>query len=271
MKKLALTFLVTLSCLLLLGGLALAQNRDYSAVYRLYNPQLGRHLFTRGCDEKTSVAQSGFNYEGVAYYVAKQQKRNTVALHRLYLGEGGHLYTTDQQEINSLGQNPANRYEGIIGYIAVNQQRNTVPLYRLYNGKSHFYTSSDLEKNSYLQQPGARFEFITGYVWTSGENPCESYSPPTVRGHFPVVYAQMNFNGPAMAVQQDWPGNSDWDGNPQRIRSIRVPQGRPIMVYEKRNYRGMSYLVTSDWAPQPGDWWYGKIRSIKVNPGPQPR
>jgi hypothetical protein len=94
--------------------------------------------------------------------------------------------------------------------------------------------------------------------------------PPTPGG-FPVIYAQANFNGPAMAIERDWPGNRDWNGNPHRIRSIRVPQGRPIMVYERANYGGKSYLVTADWAPQPGDWWYGKIRSIKVNPGPQPR
>ncbi|MDQ3221433.1 MAG: beta/gamma crystallin-related protein [Acidobacteriota bacterium] len=93
----------------------------------------------------------------------------------------------------------------------------------------------------------------------------------TVPGGFAVVYAQNNYNGPAMVVERDWPGHRDWDGRPHRIRSIRVPQGRPIMVYERANYRGKSYLVTSDWAPQPGDWWYGKIRSIKVNPGPQPR
>ncbi|MGB7069208.1 MAG: beta/gamma crystallin-related protein [Pyrinomonadaceae bacterium] len=93
----------------------------------------------------------------------------------------------------------------------------------------------------------------------------------TTPGGSVVIYAQNNYNGPAMAVDRDWPGNRDWDGRPHRIRSIRVPQGRPIMVYEKTNYRGRSYLVTSDWAPQPGDWWFGRIRSIKLNPGPQPR
>ncbi len=94
--------------------------------------------------------------------------------------------------------------------------------------------------------------------------------PPPVPGD-PVIYAQINFNGPAMAIVRDWPELRDWDGSPHHVRSIRVPQGRPIMVYEKKNYRGKSYLVTSDWTPQPGDWWYGRIRSIKVNPGPQPR
>lgn len=90
-------------------------------------------------------------------------------------------------------------------------------------------------------------------------------------GSFPVIYAQVNYNGPAMAVERDWAGHSDWNGSPHRIRSIRVPQGWHLVVYERMNYGGRSYTVTSDWAPQPGDWWYGKIRSIRVNPGPQPR
>lgn len=98
----------------------------------------------------------------------------------------------------------------------------------------------------------------------------ERPTTPTPGGD-PVIYAQRNFNGPAMALVENWPRLKDWDGSPHHIRSIRVPQGRPIMVYSQTNYRGRSYLVTSDWAPQPGDWWYGRIRSIKIDVGPQPR
>jgi hypothetical protein len=93
---------------------------------------------------------------------------------------------------------------------------------------------------------------------------------PPVSGD-PTIYAQTNFSGPAMALVRDWPRLGDWDGSPHHIRSIRVPQGRPIMIYSGRNYTGRSYLVTSDWTPQPGDYWYGRIRSIKINVPPQPR
>lgn len=94
---------------------------------------------------------------------------------------------------------------------------------------------------------------------------------PPMPGVGPVIYSQTNFSGTSMAIVRDWPGANDWDGKPNRVRSIRVPHGHPVMVYEKKNYKGRSYLVTSDWTPQPGDWWYGKIRSIRLNPGPQPR
>lgn len=90
-------------------------------------------------------------------------------------------------------------------------------------------------------------------------------------GSFPVIYSQMNYSGRSQSIDRDFAGSIVWSGLPNRIRSIRVPQGRPIMVYEKANYKGKSYFVTSDWVPQPGDWWYGRVRSIKLNPGPQPR
>lgn len=90
-------------------------------------------------------------------------------------------------------------------------------------------------------------------------------------GNYAVIYSQTDYNGLSKTIDRDFAGSIIWNGLPNRIRSLRVPQGRPIMVYEKTNFKGKSYIVTSDWAPQPGDWWYGKIRSIKLNPGPQPR
>lgn len=94
-------------------------------------------------------------------------------------------------------------------------------------------------------------------------------APPT-QASFPVIYAQANFQGPAMAVERDWAGNRDWDGRPHRIRSIRVPQGWYLVLYEKTNFRGKSYNLNSDWTPMPGDYWYGRIKSIKVYQGSPP-
>lgn len=251
---------------------ALTQNRNYTAVYRFYDAQRGRHLFTADCSEKGQVGQLGFNYEGVAFYVAKRESKNTLPLYRVNLDAGGYLYTTDQQEVNNVTAS-GGRQEGTIGYVSTRSQKGTVPLYRLFNNSTHFYTTSEQEKNNYLSTSGATEETTPGYVWTSGDNPCDGYTtgpgPGPGTGSDPVIYAQ-TFNGPAMALVQDWPELRDWDGSPYYIRSIRV-SGRPIMVYDKPNYRGNSYLVTSDWVPQPGDRWYGKIRSIKINVPPQPR
>jgi len=247
-----------------------AQNSDYTAVYRLLNPQNQRHLFTPDCREKNNLARSGsFSYEGVAFYVATRQKRRTVPLYRLLLSNGGHFYTTDEQEMQNLTRDPANRYESVVGYVANSPQRDTVPLYRLMANDRHFYTTSEQEKNNYLRNPESRLEGIPGYVWTSGLNPCDGNQPPSA-GNFPVIYAQANFQGPAQAVERDFAGSRDWEGSPHQIRSIRVPRGWYLVLYDKRDFRGRSYNLDSDWTPQPGDYWYGRIRSIKVYQGRSP-
>lgn len=95
-------------------------------------------------------------------------------------------------------------------------------------------------------------------------------TPPSPSS-FPVIYAQPNYQGPAEAIERDFAGNRDWEGSPHRIRSIRVPQGWYLVLYDKRNFRGKSYNLNSDWTPQPGDYWYGRIKSIKVYKGTPPK
>ena len=247
------------------------RDEDYTALYRLYNAQTQRHLYTTGCDEKNNLAQSGgYVYEGIAGYIATRQTRRTVPLYRLLLGSGEHFYTANDAEMRSLTQNPTNRLEATIGYVAASQIKNTQPLYRLVGAKGHFYTTDAQERNTYLQSSVNKDEGIAGYVWTSGMNPCDGIKPP-VAGNFPVIYAQADFQGPAQAVERDFPGNRDWEGSPHRIRSIRVPQGWYLVLYDKRNYKGKSYNLNADWTPQPGDYWNGRIKSIKVYQGTPPK
>ena len=253
-----------------------AQNRDYTAVYRLYNSQNQRHLFTRDCQEKSNLGQnSGYNYEGAAFYVSINQKRRTVPLHRILLSSGGHLYTTSEDERQKLSQDAENRYESVVGYVAESSQKNTVPLYRLFNNERHFYTTNEQEKNTFLQN-GGRLEGITGYVWTSGANPCDYGNPtnptnPNDPNAFPVIYAGTNYDGAAEAIERDKTELADWDGSPHTIRSIRVPDGWYFVLYTKKNFRGKSYNLNSNITFAPGDEWYNKIRSIKVYKGTPPK
>ena len=274
-----------LAAIFIISAFAAAQNRGDSAVYRLYNPNSGEHLLTRDCAEKARLSQGGgYNYEGVAFYVADRQGRRLLPLHRLYLASGMHLYTVDQQEVNNLQYQPGNRYEGVVGYIAERPQRNAVPLYRLYNGASHFFTTNEQEKAQYLYQPGARMESILGYVWTTGRsNPCDSYNPgypypssgplppvnpPQGRG-YPVMFSQSNYTGTSLSLDRDWAGSNDWNTRNNRVRSIRVPFGWSVIVYDKTNFRGRSQTITGNWAPLPNDYWYGKVRSARVMRGQQ--
>jgi hypothetical protein len=247
------------------------RNQDYTALYRLYNSQERRHLYTTSCEEKNSVTQIGSHiYEGIAGYVAVRQMRGTTPLYRLLLSSGGHFYTTNDAEMRSLTQNPANRLEATVGYLATSQTRNTQPFYRLAGVNRHFYTTNEAERNSYLQTAGNKDEGVTGYIWTFGMSPCDGNQPP-VAGSFPIIYAQADFQGPSQAVERDFSGNKDWEGSPHRIRSIRVPQGWYLVLYDKRNFRGKSYNLNSDWTPQAGDYWNGRIKSIKVYQGTPPK
>ena len=252
---------------------AAQSNNDYVALYRLYNAQNRDRIYTTSCDERNTIVRNGFADEGVAGYVASRQLRRTTPLYRLLLSSGVHFYTTDNQEMTNLSQTAGNKSEGIAGYVANSQMNRTVPFYRLLGSDRHLYTTNEQEKNNFLQTAGNRSEGVAGYLWSSGRNQCDSFggggSP--IPGSFPVIYAQANFQGPSTAVERDFAGSRDWEGDPHVIRSIRVPQGWYLVLYDKRNYKGKSYNLNSDWTPQPGDGWYGRIKSIKVYQGTPPR
>jgi len=256
---------------------AAQSGNDYVALYRLYNAQNRDRIYTTSCDEKNTIIRNGgFADEGVAGYIASRQLRRTMPLYRLLLSSGVHFYTTNNQEMTNLSQTAGNKSEGIGGYVANSQMNRTVPFYRLLGSDRHLYTTNEQEKNNFLQNPGNKSEGVAGYLWSSGRNQCggDGGGVSPIPGNFPVIYAQANFQGPAQAIERDFAGSGDWEGNPHVIRSIRVPQGWYLVLYEKRNYKGKSYNLNADWTPQPGDGWYGKIKSIKVyrgNPPIQPR
>ena len=255
-------------CLIGIPMVVTAQNPDYTAVYRFYNPTQSRHLYTADCSEKDNVLRNGgYNYEGVVFYVSKTQKRRTVPFHRMYLNSGAHFYTANAAEKDIVAGSPGNQYEGVVGYVSESNQRNTRPLYRMVNGDRHLYTTSEQEKNSYLQQnPGARLEGINAYVWSTGSDTCGGGgTQPPVGGNFPIIYSQANYNGPSTALENDWSGDGDWDGSPYRIRSIRIPAGWRLTLYTQPNFRGTETNITSDISWDSGAYWNGRARSIRVS------
>ena len=260
------------SWLTLIGLNVQAAKQDYTALYRLYNAQNNDHFYTTSCDEKNTALSGGYIYEHVTGYVASRQLRRTVPLYRFLLSNGEHFYTTSNEEMTNLSRIAGNKFEGITGYLADNSQRNTTPLYRLASSDRHLYTANEQEKTNYLQNAGNKSEGITGYIWTSGTNSCgDNGNLPPNTGSFPIVYAQSNFQGPAEAVERDWESRKDWSGSPHLVRSIHVPAGWYLVLYDKSKFRGKSYNLNSDWSPQPGDYWNGRIRSIKVYQGTPPR
>lgn len=132
-----------------------------TALYRVYNPNNGEHLYTKNLNEVISLTKIGWNYEGVN----SQQPATGNAVYRLYNPNSGeHFYTTSSFERDSLVK-AGWRYEQIAFY---SDTAKHTPNYRLFNpnakGKqiSHFYTSSSAERDS-LVKIGWRYEQISWY------------------------------------------------------------------------------------------------------------
>lgn len=132
-----------------------------TALYRVYNPNNGEHLYTKSLYETTTLSKTGWNYEGVN----SQQPATGNAVYRLYNPNSGeHFYTTSSFERDSLVK-AGWRYEQIAFY---SDTAKHTPIYRLFNpnakGKqiSHFYTSSSAERDS-LVKIGWRYEQISWY------------------------------------------------------------------------------------------------------------
>ena len=70
------------------------------AIYRLYQPSTGEHLYTTDINEKNVLyGQHGWGYEGVAWYAPNAG----TAVYRLYNpGLKRHLYTSDLNEVQVL-------------------------------------------------------------------------------------------------------------------------------------------------------------------------
>lgn len=132
-----------------------------TALYRVYNPNNGEHLYTRNLNEVISLTKVGWNYEGVN----SQQPATGNAVYRLYNPNSGeHFYTLSSYERDSLVK-AGWRYEQIPFY---SDAAKHTAIYRLFNpnakGKqiSHFYTSSSAERDS-LVKIGWRYEQISWY------------------------------------------------------------------------------------------------------------
>ena len=112
-----------------------------SALYRLYNPWTGEHLFTTDAHEVQTLIPLGWRYEGIVEQVSMQEG---TAVYRLYNpNTGEHHYTTSLDEVARCVANGWVK-EGIAFYSQGDQA-----VYSMYNpyAKSfyHHYTSDENE------------------------------------------------------------------------------------------------------------------------------
>ncbi len=138
------------------------------AMYRMYNPRTGEHLYTADLNERNTLFSLLWNYEGIGWYAPK---KSDVPVYRLFNPlTGEHHYTMDLNEYRTLGSLGWNQ-EGIGWYSDADE---TIPLYRQFNSRSELSTGSHnytADLNEYMvltQQKGWTDEGIAWYALKSG-------------------------------------------------------------------------------------------------------
>jgi len=153
---------VLLSPLMLIAHPDLARPRvvpiQLEPIYRHQNVLSGDHCYINNLAEAERAIQDGYQYEGIGFYVAKEERRNLVPLFRYFDGRYHYLNTTGRSNW------PGAALEGPIGFVAERQLPGTVPLHRwvLRNGKE-FYTTDP--QGELAPQGGYRNAGVVGYVF----------------------------------------------------------------------------------------------------------
>lgn len=135
-------------------------------VYRMYNPTIRSHFYTISEREKNKLIQSGWRFEGVAFYAYPVAERGSTPVYRFHKPGSGHFWTATAAEKQSLMSRPGWRYEGIAFHVHFFKRQGTKPVYRLYAPAkgNHLYTTSwrEVQKATGL---GYKYEAICFYVY----------------------------------------------------------------------------------------------------------
>ena len=164
---------------------ATAQAVQNYAIFRLYNPYSGEHLYTASTDEVDFLVKYGWRDEGVGWYAPQSSKTPVYRLYNPWSGD--HHYTTKKSEYDDCADHGWRR-EGIGWY---SDDAKGVALYRGYNrfetvGTHHYTTSwdemADMVKHGWSSEGvgwyGAKSYSAQLYVYGSGDGvPVYSYTP----------------------------------------------------------------------------------------------
>ena len=117
-----------------------------NAVYRMYDPVYGVHMYTFNGGEANSLLRGGWTFEGINW---KAPKSSQTKVYRLYNpNNGDHLFTAKILEKEAVEKNGW-KYEGVAFY---SSDAKAVAVYRLFSEKRnvHMYTSSFDEKQALI-------------------------------------------------------------------------------------------------------------------------
>lgn len=139
------SFIVLLAAGLATGGTVPVHAESANPLYRLYNPGSGEHFYTKSQNEKNTLFQLGWIYEGIGWNAPQSGS----PVYRVYNPNSGeHHFTMDLNERSVLVQ-LGWKDEGTAFFAS---DSSSVPVYRLFNpyatdAGSHHYTTSVSEMN----------------------------------------------------------------------------------------------------------------------------
>ena len=113
-------------------------------LYRLFNPNTTRHLYTTSYQEYSHLGSIGWHQEGIAWHTPLSGR----PVHRLFHGGiDAHLFTADQNEIRVLVERGWND-EGVLFYCAKGQVNNSEKIRLFHPGaRVHLFTADRNEVN----------------------------------------------------------------------------------------------------------------------------
>lgn len=133
------------------------------SVYRLYNPNSGKHFFTKDIDEKYNLMNLGWKYEGVAFETVKKSLDSMY--YRLYNPVDGSHYYTDREAYIDMYVEDGWKYEGIAWYLSDNNWNDdNIPVYELHTQTDMLYTM-DKEEADNLEDLGWYGNMIEFYAF----------------------------------------------------------------------------------------------------------
>lgn len=143
-----------------------AANEGSQAMYRMYNLNSGEHFYTADINERKSLQNAGWNYEGIGWYAPE---KSNIPVYRLYNKiAGDHHYTTNAGEKDALVRLGWSS-EGVGWY---SSESKAVPLYRQYNPNAqagaHNFTTG-MSENDALVQAGWKAEGVAWYAIAAGK------------------------------------------------------------------------------------------------------
>lgn len=157
-KKLSLIMMAMFVGLCLLGAIGFgskvsAEESQRDAIYRLYNPNSGEHLFTPSNYERATLVNFGWKDEGVGFYGQGYTKTIKVAhVYRVYNPNAGdHHYTANYDEVQHLVK--VGWHDDNIALVMPHSLGE--PVYRLYNPNAkagaHHFTQFKYERDHLIK------------------------------------------------------------------------------------------------------------------------